>query len=372
MWCEKLPSGKVRYAERYLNPLTMKQEKVSVTMDKDTKSNRKLAQDALQSKIDSIISKLTVEVKKEDIRLSELVELYLDYQHSTLEASTYKRNLFAMKSLMHILGKDTVVDRLTAGYVRRCLADQNEKACTSNERIKRLKAMIRWGYNNDYIQDIRWLDKLTLFKDDEKRAKLEDKFLESSELAVLLDNMSVDKWRFLAKLTALSGLRCGEAIALEQKDVDFDNRIIHVTKTYDSINEIVSTPKTMTSYRDVYMQDELLSLCKLIHSYMQREQLMCNYRTSLFISDVNGNHLDYYAYNKYLGEVSIKTIGKKVTSHFMRHTHVSLMAEQGIPFDVIARRLGHTDSKITKQIYFHVTEKLKEKDNDTIKNVKLL
>lgn len=56
----------------------------------------------------------------------------------------------------------------------------------------------------------------------------------------------------------------------------------------------------------------------------------------------------------------------------MRHTHVALMAEQGVPLDVISRRLGHANSQITREIYFHVTKKLKEQDQQRIKAVKIL
>lgn len=51
MWSEKLPNGKVRFVERYEDPLTGAQKKISVTMDKDTASARKQAQAALQDKI---------------------------------------------------------------------------------------------------------------------------------------------------------------------------------------------------------------------------------------------------------------------------------------------------------------------------------
>lgn len=50
MWSQETPNGKVRYFERYENPLTGKQCYVSVTMPKDTKSNRKTAQLALRKK----------------------------------------------------------------------------------------------------------------------------------------------------------------------------------------------------------------------------------------------------------------------------------------------------------------------------------
>ena len=91
---------------------------------------------------------------------------------------------------MRILGENTLVDRLSAGYVRECLASLNEKPGTTNERITRLKALIRWGYGNDYIDDTRWSDKVKKFKDEEKQHKLEDKYLESEELKELLENLT--------------------------------------------------------------------------------------------------------------------------------------------------------------------------------------
>ena len=46
---------------------------------------------------------------------------------------------------------------------------------------------------------------------------------------------------------ALSGLRVGELIALDRIDVDFKNKVIHVTKNYDYINQIVTSPKSFCS-----------------------------------------------------------------------------------------------------------------------------
>ena len=372
MWSEILPSGKVRFVERYEDPMTEKSHKVSVTMDKDTASTRKLAQAALNDKIDAKLSSITATIKKDDLRLSELVELYRTDQKATVTQSTYQRNYFAMDSLMRILGRDILVDKITAGYVREKLAAENEKPGTTNERITRLKALMRWGYQNDYIADIRWLDKIKKFKDDEKAQKLEEKYLESDELKILLKNMKVDKWRMLTEFSALSGLRAGEAIALNTSDIDFTNRYIHISKTYDPVNHIVGTPKTATSNREVYMQDELFTLCKQIKRYMDKERFYCGHRSELFMCDVNGDYLNYYSYNKYLQENARQLFGKTVTTHFMRHTHVALMAEQGVPLDVISRRLGHSDSRVTMNIYFHVTKKMRERDNQKIKEVSIL
>lgn len=374
MWSEVQPNGKVKFVERYKHPLTLEDKRVSVTMDKDTASTRKLAQAALNEKIEQKMKKISSVVKKDDLRLCELVELYHASQSTTRKQATCTRNYHACNSLMRILGANTIVARLNAGYVNQKLIALGEDVGTTNERKTRLKALIRWGYKNDLIEDIRWLEKIEKEPDNKKQEKLEEKYLESDELKLLLKNMDIPKWRMLAELTALSGLRIGEAIALDDANVDLNARLIRVTKNRDSVNKITVYPKTKTSNREIYMQDELYVLCRKIKLFMRREQFMCGYRSPLFMSDVNGDYLNYYSYNKYLKETAAAVLEKpvSVTSHFMRHTHVALMAEQGIEFEIISRRLGHADSKITKNIYFHVTKRLQEKDNQKIKTVKIL
>ena len=372
MWIENLPNGKVKYGERYMHPLTSEWKKVTITMDKDTRINRKLAPSLLQEKIDERISKLTTSTKDKNLTLSALYSIYYKYLEKAVKKSTYARNLTAGRNMIRILGGEIVANSLSAAYVKQKLLDQDEPSGTTNERIKRFKAMIRWAYENEYLDDIRWLDKIKPQRDEERKKKLEEKFLEAGELTLLLDNLKNDKWRFLAELTALSGMRCGEAIALEDSDIDFEKRIIRVTKTYDHVHKITTSPKTEDSDREIYMQDQLLKLCRQIRKYMVKEQILLGYRTKLFMSDRTGNYLGYAAFNKQLRLTGKNILGKNITTHYMRHTHVALMAEQGIPLDVIARRLGHSDSKITERIYFHVTKNLKQKDNLTIKDVKII
>lgn len=374
MWSEQLKNGKTKFIERYVDPMTMKQHRVSVILDKDTLTTRKQAQATLNAKIEEKLERIGIPTVNENLRLEELVALYRKNQQLTVKPNTYQRNYHACNALLDILGKDTLVEKLNAGYVNDRLAAKNEKVGTTNERISRLKALIRWGYLNDHIEDISWINKLKKGKDYEKKEKLEEKYLEADELKVLLKNMTIPKWRYLATLSALSGLRVGEAVALLDEDVDCQNRIIHITKSHDPNTNLTGYPKTSTSYRDVYMQDELYTLCRHIRILMKEERLTYGYQTDLFMSDINGQYLNYFSYNKYLKEVAERVLDKEIdiTTHVMRHTHVALMAEQGVKLDTISRRLGHADSKITQQIYMHITDKLKEKENQELRSVMLL
>lgn len=144
MWSELLPNGKVKFVERYEHPLTGQLLRVSITLDKETASTRKQAQKALNLKIEKKLRELCPVVKKNELRFSELVELYRKDQEATVAKSTYRRNYFATKSLIRIIGENTLVERLSAGYIRERFTELNEKPGTTNERITRLKALMRW------------------------------------------------------------------------------------------------------------------------------------------------------------------------------------------------------------------------------------
>lgn len=369
MWIEELSNGKYKCNERYTDYITGKTKKVSVTIDKNTRATRKVAEETLRLKI---VAKLDADIPK-DITLEYLVSEYLKYQVKEVKGSTLNRNTSVCNSFIHIFGADTIVTRYTAPYVRKKFNDTGQKGSTLNERLKRFKAMIRWGYKNDYLDDIKFIDKIENFKEDEPIEDIEEKFLEADELSLLISEMRIEKWKLLTQFLALTGIRIGEAIALESNDIDLTKRIIHVTKNYDAGNKLVTTPKSKSSTRDVYIQDELILIIKQLSICMKRQRLMHGYsKTPLFLSDDKGSHIHYAAYAKYIKENAQRVLNRDhVTPHVLRHTHTSLLAENGVSLDAISRRLGHEDSRITKAVYLHITKRMKERDNEEIAKVKI-
>lgn len=372
MWTEKMKNGKVRFVERYIEPLTGQTKKVSVVFDKNTTATRKQATEVLQARINDALSSTYLYVKQDNLTLSELVDLYRSYQQNAVTASTYRRNYYATETMLKLLGADTLAKNLSAGYVKSRIIKKDDAPYTVNERIRRFKAMIRWGYENDFISDIKYLDKIKPLPDKEAREKLEHKFLEKSDLKCLLDAMKVKHWYYLTSLMALSGLRVGEALALTMNDIDFKEKVIHVSKTYDTVNHKVTSPKTVTSNRDVFMQPELEKLLHEIRKETNKRKMLYGFRSNLLFCDRNGDYLRYYSFNKYLKETSIATLGRPITTHVLRHTHVSLLAEAGVPLETITRRVGHEDSDITKRVYLHVTERMKERDNEIVSRVSII
>ncbi|MDO4805452.1 MAG: site-specific integrase [Lachnospiraceae bacterium] len=363
MWSQER-ENKIRYFERYVDPLTGKTKTVSCTLSRA--SNKKAAA-LLRQKIEAQCSRAAV---PEALTLRDLVECYAAHQSQTVKDSTADRNAFEAKAVLDMLGPDTLVDRLTVAYVMEKLLAAGETATCTNARIKFIKAMFRWGYKSDLIASPAIADKLEYLPDRRKKERLSDKYMERHELEAVMDAMTVERWRLLTQFLCLSGLRIGELIALDDSDVG--DRYIHVSKTYDLRTGTLSeTPKTDSSNRDVYIQPELAECISQMRTERAKLLLRSGKRSSLFYPDSSGKYMHYHAYNKYLKETTERVIGRGLTPHACRHTMTSIFAAQGAPLDAISRRLGHSTSEVTRNIYYHVTAQQRKQDEAAIMGIRV-
>lgn len=361
MW-EQNRNGSIYLCERLYDPLTGRSRTLTVKVSKDTASARKEAQRRL-------LAKLEDNKPNKRLHLSDLIELYLKEHERTVRHSTYYRDEKSLNSTIGIVG-DVFIDQMTAGYIRKKMIESGRENGTLNEFIKRFKTFLMWAYRNDYIErDVA--DKLTLFPDKTAKAKVADKYLEKEELQALLNGMDIERWRLLTQFLALSGLRIGEAIALDATDIDTE--YIHVRKSYSEAFAMGET-KTDASNRDVFIQPELATVIRKIRTCMKKQALLHRYEDQgYFMSGIDGGRVGYAAYCKYLKDIAQKVVpNKQVTPHTLRHTMTSLFSEAGVPLDIISRRLGHENSAITRNIYLHQTEGHKKKDNREVASVTLL
>lgn len=367
MWIENLENGRYKFVERYDDYLTGKQKKVSITLDKNTAATRKFAQAELLKKIER--KQQNVSYNKE-ITLNELYECYCSYQKTAVKSNTSKRNAISNRMMLGYLGADCLVNNLTALYINDCFNKYDIDKEKTVEYVRRFKAMLRWGYNNDLHTNYAVLSKLSAKADISAHYKVKDKYLEPEELEKLLERLKeIPRWYYLSYFLSLTGLRIGEALALHKSDIG--NEYITVNKTLDLNDGSFGSPKTLESNREVYIQPELKTLLKRIYIYESEKSMSHNIKSILFMCDSKGNPLSYYGFRTYIDKAA-KEIGitKKVTPHIFRHTHASILASQGVSIEAISRRLGHAGSDITKEIYLHVTKQLKKNDEKQIDIVK--
>jgi integrase len=372
MWCETQKNGTVVYRERYTNPLTFKVERVAVAYPKDTPQNKNKAQRELNAKIEAAIKEL--QCTDNTVTLTKLQKEYLKAQRIIYKDSTVDQNESVTSSVIDILNPDAIVNNLTAQYVKSKLLDSGKELTTLNSYITRFKAMLNWGYENDYHDNMKLITKLKQFDDSSDDKEITTKYLEPEEAKKLLDYIKHDNcwhWYYITSILLLTGLRFGELSALEVSDIDMDQLTIRISKTYDSKHDSVTTPKTDNSKRTIHIQPALLVELKKCMLWRKEMMLANNFRSSILIPNNKGDHMPIAGYEKYLRIISEKLFERRVTPHMLRHTHASLLAANNMTPDEIARRLGHGKSEITREIYIHVTKKVTQNDNQKLDQINL-
>lgn len=208
--------------------------------------------------------------------------------------------------MIELLGSNSIVDNLTAQYVNSKLLNSYKPISTINTYLTRFKAMLNWGYENDYHDNVKLISKLKLFPDNtdtDTFDTVKGKYLEPDELSIILEYMKNERlwhWYYVTSILALTGLRFGELSALELANVDMEHRLIHITKNYDPNNDIVTSPKT-ASIRDVHIQPDLYTELKKCMLWRNEVLLEKGLRTPLLIPNIRtGYYMHHRAYEKFL------------------------------------------------------------------------
>lgn len=166
-----------------------------------------------------------------------------------------------------------------------------------------------------------------------------------------------------------TGARKGEILALTHSDVDFRNKTLRLNKTlyYDKENGYMSlTSKTAASRRLISLDNTTLELLrksitgqnrgKIVHMHTQDNPD----RDKLIFTRADGDPLRLAYPNDKLDEIIRIYNLHSITVHGLRHTHASLQFEARATIKEVQERLGHSDIKMTMNIYTHVTKTVKE------------
>ena len=142
-----------------------------------------------------------------------------------------------------------------------------------------------------------------------------------------------------------TGMREGELLALSLADIDFDNKTISINRTYLRIEgkDVFTSPKTRKSKRKIPIPD---FLCQELSDYIQ-SRYMLDADERLF--PVTKSYLSHEMIR------GCKNTGvKKIRIHDVRHSHASLLINQGCDALMLADRLGHEKVSTTLNTYSHL------------------
>ena len=166
------------------------------------------------------------------------------------------------------------------------------------------------------------------------------------EFRKFIDSVMNKRLSYMAFMTLYwTGMRLGELLALNPKDVDLEKKTISITKSYQRLGkkDVITPPKTPKSKRVITVPEFLAVDIK-------------DYMDSLY--DLQENDRLFPITKYYLEhemQRGIKESGvKRIRVHDLRHSHASMLIELGFSPLEIANRLGHEKVETTLNTYAHL------------------
>ncbi len=195
------------------------------------------------------------------------------------------------------------------------------------------------------------------------KEKAKPRFLTGREIKKLIA-ASRGVFRTILLVLALTGMRINEVLGLRVEDVDFENKLIHVTKS--AYNGTLGTPKSDASAAAIPLSATLAKeLRKHLASKYYRDSplgvLFANRRLRPF----SDNKLREKNLRPLLRSLGMKSVG----FHAIRHGVASELINSGTPIVVVRDQMRHSDVRVTLGIYGHVIGNARRKAVDVLSQV---
>lgn len=234
---------------------------------------------------------------------------------------------------------------------------------TKKDIYKHLNGMFNYAVNMDYIEK-NPLNKVGGFKNanavkNEMDFYTNDEFVKfintAKERAIQAEKQTNNdqEWNYYVFfcIAYYMGMRKGEINALKWTDIE--GNIIHVRRSIAQKlkgGDRETPPKNKASMRDIAMP---LPLQKVISEHKERQKSLdgfseewrvCGGKMCLRDTSIDKKNREY----------SEAAGIKRIRIHDYRHSHASYLVSKGINIQEVARRLGHSDVRVTWNTYSHL------------------
>lgn len=212
-----------------------------------------------------------------------------------------------------------------------------------------------------------------------KVERKEPKYLDEVQAATLLDLLETEstEYKTMIRLLLFTGLRRGELLGLEWKDIDFDNSTMQVCRSSLYLPDkgiFEDETKNATSNRIIKLSQTAVNDLKAYKLWQMEQRLRIGDRWTdtgkIFTTD-EGKPLHPDTLSKWFSNFvkAHSDVLPPVTIHSLRHTNATLQIAGGVPLTTVAKRLGHADTVTTSRIYAHAIKSADEAAAETLENL---
>lgn len=295
------------------------------------------------------------------MHFSELAERYLDDTSARLRPTTLANRRFIVKQHFNPIFGNMPIKSITTETIRHWQVEFLKKGYsqtymrTINNMLSAILNFARKYYNleNNPVLLVDKIGKARNNHFDFWTKEDFDKFLIALNDKELNRKANIKRYIDDYSLTVsfktlfYTGMRLGEFLALTITDIDFVNSTIHVSKTYSNTDEgfiVVNLPFTDRSNRKI---DIPLKLLELLKDYIDKLDSLGP--TDRVFSLLNKSNL-----RRALRSGAMLAGIQPIRIHDLRHSHASLLINQGYNIKAISDRLGHQNIETTLNFYAHL------------------
>ena len=216
----------------------------------------------------------------------------------------------------------------------------------------------------------------------------EDKenYITEDEQKCLIKALQGDKLEGIILLGLMCGPRLGEAMALQENDINFDSRVIKINKSVKYVwtgertkegkkvyENRLTIPKTKKSVREIPFPSILVPIFKSLIKKNKENKLKLGeiyFDNKLIFCRENGDYIDNKQPNRHL-KTALKRadIDTDIHFHSLRHIFITNCISNDINLKTVMDWVGHTDTKTTMLIYAEINKDKNMKEYDKINNM---
>lgn len=319
------------------------------------------------------------------ITLQKMYEEYIRAKMSEVRETSLTKDKKTLESyVLNTLGTSQV-KKLTAPVLQNWKNEIEELRLENGEplmlRTKQniystFRALLNWGVKMDYLSQ-NVLVKVGNFKSSDILPKSsvdfytaeEYKLFSSAARAEAERRNTVTDWDYYVffSIAFYTGLRKGEIHALKWTDIE--GNLLHVSRSITQKLKGVdreTPPKNRSSVRTLQLP---LPLIEILEEHKTRYKAFNGFTEDFRICGGKRSLRDTSVENKNKTFAEIAKV-KKIRIHDFRHSHVSLLANEGINIQEIARRLGHSNIEMTWNTYSHLYPREEERAVQILNKIK--
>ena len=204
-----------------------------------------------------------------------------------------------------------------------------------------------------------------------QNVRYESTFYNAKQLQDLFKAFQGDELLPLVKITALYGLRRSELLGLQWDSIDFERKTMTIRHTVSKVTEVVAKDKTKnaSSRRSFPLTAEAEAIFHRAKELEQQNRAAFGreYQENSYIFKWPDGHPyspDYISHH--FAKVLKKQGLPHIRFHELRHSCASLLIDMGFTLKDVQEWLGHSDIKMTANIYAHLDTARKSSIADSL------